>query len=44
MEIGKKLKIIREAAGMNQAEVAEKAGISQGYYSEVVLTKAKVKK
>lgn len=26
MEIGKKLKIIREAAGMNQAEVAEKAG------------------
>ena len=24
MEIGKKLKIIREAAGMNQAEVAEK--------------------
>jgi transcriptional regulator with XRE-family HTH domain len=44
MEIGKKLKIIREAAGMTQEEVAEKAGISQGYYSEIEGGKEKVKK
>lgn len=43
MEIGKKLKIIREVAGMNQAEVAEKAGISQGYYSEIENGKEKIR-
>ncbi|MGE5631364.1 MAG: helix-turn-helix domain-containing protein [Caulobacteraceae bacterium] len=43
MEIGKKLKQIREMANLSQKEVAEKAGISQAYYSEIENGKEKIR-
>lgn len=43
MEIGKKLKQLRIKADMKQEDLAKKAGISQGYYSEIERGKEKVK-